>query len=198
LYGIGFQYSNLDYPFNPSRGWDLHARLGIGSRKIRRNSAIPDQAYEGVDMNSTKMQSIAGISFFQPLVGRFVLHLSARSGILRADHLFENELYRLGGINSLRGVDENSIYASAYGFGTIETRFLFERNSALFIFIDGGYYEKALEDEQTTDIPFGFGAGLQLRTGAGIFLLNYALGRQFDNPINIGKAKIHLSYVNRF
>ena len=127
-----------------------------------------------------------------------MFHLLARAGYLRNDHLFENELFRLGGIHSLRGVDENSIYASAYGLGTLETRFLFEQNSAVYLFLDGGYYEKALSTQFSSDLPLGFGAGIQVQTGAGIFSLNYALGRQFDNPVNIGDAKIHLGYVNRF
>jgi len=124
LYGLGIRYNNLDYPFNPSRGWDIHARLGIGSRKIRKNSSIAEQAYEDVDLNTTKIKSTARLSFFQPLAGRFVLHLSVRSGILRTDHLFENELFRLGGINSLRGVDENSILTSTFTIGTLEFRYL--------------------------------------------------------------------------
>jgi len=198
LYGLGLRYSSLDYPLNPSRGWDIEAGLGMGSRRIRKNSSLPQQVYEGVDLNTTKLRSTARISFFQPLAGRFVLHLSGKAGYLRNDYLFENELFRLGGMNSFRGVDENSILASGYGFGTFETRFLFEQGSAIYLFLDGGYYEKALEDEFVSDTPLGFGAGLQLNTAAGIFLLNYALGRQFDNPLNIGKAKIHIGYQNRF
>jgi outer membrane protein assembly factor BamA len=196
LYGFGVYYSSLDYSLNPSAGWDIDASLGIGSKIIRKNSAISELAYEGVDLNTTKIQSTAIISFYQPLAGSFVLHLSTRAGLLRNDHLFENELFRLGGINSLRGLEENSVYASSYWTGTIETKFLFDQGSAMFLFFDGGYYERA--DDFTSDYPIGFGAGLQLRTAAGIFMLNYALGRQFNNPINIGEAKIHIGYLNRF
>jgi hypothetical protein len=48
------------------------------------------------------------------------------------------------------------------------------------------------------DYPLGFGAGINMQTRAGIFSLNYALGKQFDNPINVGNAKIHIGYINRF
>ena len=198
LYGLGIQYNNLDYYFNPLQGWDIRARLGVGSKKIHRNPALPDALYESVRETSTQMRGRAEIRFFQSLGGRFTLHVASRTGYIRNDDLFANELFRLGGIKTLRGVDENSIFASFYSLGTLETRFLFERNSSFFLFFDGGYYEASIKDDFVADFPLGFGAGINMQTRAGIFSLNYALGKQFDNPINIGNAKIHIGYVNRF
>jgi outer membrane protein assembly factor BamA len=198
LYGLGIQYNNLDYYFNPLQGWDIQARLGLGSKKIHRNPALPDPVYETVRETSTQMKGRAEIRFFQSLGGRFTLHVAGRTGYIRNDDLFANELFRLGGIRTLRGVDEHSIFASFYSLGTLETRFLFERNSSFFLFFDGGYYEKSIKDDFVADFPLGFGAGINLQTRAGIFSLNYALGKQFDNPINIGNAKIHVGYINRF
>jgi len=198
LYGLGIQFNNLDYYFNPLQGWDIRSRVGIGSKKIHRNPALPDQVYESVRETSTQLKGTAEIRFFQSLGGRFTLHVASRTGYIMNDDLFANELFRLGGIKTLRGVDENSIYASFYSLGTIETRFLFERNSSVFLFFDGGYYEQSLADDFVADFPLGFGAGINMQTRAGIFSLNYALGKQFDNPVNIGNAKIHIGYINRF
>ncbi len=198
LYGLGIQFNNLDYYFNPLQGWDIRSRLGIGSKKIQRNPALPEEVYESVMETSTQLKGTADIRFFQSLGGRFTFHVASRSGYIRNDDLFANELFRLGGIKTLRGVDENSIFASFYSLGTLETRFLFERNSSVFLFVDGGYYEQSLAHEFVADFPLGFGAGINMQTRAGIFSLNYALGKQFDNPINIGNAKIHIGYINRF
>jgi outer membrane protein assembly factor BamA len=198
LYGLGIQFNNLDYYFNPLQGWDIQSRVGIGSKKIHPNPALPDQVYESVRETSTQLKGTAEIRFFQSLGGRFTLHVANRTGYIMNDDLFVNELFRLGGIKTLRGVDENSIYASFYSLGTIETRFLFERNSSVFLFFDGGYYEQSLADDFVADFPLGFGAGINMQTRAGIFSLNYALGKQFDNPVNIGNAKIHIGYINRF
>jgi len=198
LYGLGIQFNNLDYYFNPRQGWDIRSRLGIGSKKVRRNPALPEQVYESVRETSTQMKGTAEVRFFQSLGGRFTLHLGSRTGYIRNDDLFANELFRLGGIRTLRGVDEHSIFASFYSLGTLETRFLFEQNSSVFLFVDGGYYEQSLADDFEADYPLGFGAGINMQTRAGIFSLNYALGKQFDNPINVGNAKIHIGYINRF
>jgi len=198
LYGLGIQYRNLDYLYNPGRGWDIHASLGIGTRKIRKNPAFPDKVYDQVNMSSTKIKGSSDIGYHLPLAAKFSIYLASRTGYLYNRDLFENELFRLGGIHTLRGVDENSIFASFYSLGTIETRYRFEQNSAFFLFLDGGYYEKDLPDDFTSDFPFGFGMGMNLATRAGIFSLVYALGKQFDNPVNIGRAKIHFGYLNRF
>jgi outer membrane protein assembly factor BamA len=198
LYGLGIQFNNLDYYFNPLKGWEIKSRLGIGSKKIRRNPALPETVYEQVRETSTQLKGTAEIRFFQSLGGRFTLHLACRAGYIRNDDLFANELFRLGGIKTLRGVDEQAIFASLYTLGTVEVRFLFERNSSVFLFADGGYYEKNLPDDFVADDPLGFGAGINMSTRAGIFSLNYALGQQFDNPLNIRDAKIHVGYINRF
>ncbi len=198
LYGLGIQFNNLDYYFNPLQGWDISSRFGIGSKRIRQNPSLPEQVYESVQEISTQLKGTADIRFFQSLGSRFTLHVASRSGYVRNDDLFANELFRLGGIKTLRGVDENSLFASFFCLGTLETRFLFERNSSVFLFVDGGYYEQSLADDFVADFPLGFGAGINMQTRAGIFSLNYALGKQFDNPINIGNAKIHIGYINRF
>jgi hemolysin activation/secretion protein len=111
---------------------------------------------------------------------------------------FENELYRFGGANTLRGFDENIFYASIYSIQNAEIRYLFERNSAFYLFWNGAYYYKIVTQQITEDFPWGFGVGMDFQTKAGIFSLSYALGKQFDNPIGIRTAKIHFGYISRF
>jgi hemolysin activation/secretion protein len=114
------------------------------------------------------------------------------------ENLFENELFRLGGIRNMRGMDENSVTASSFFLGSLEFRYLFEEQSNLFLFFDGGYYQKNIPAALTEDTPIGFGVGMNLQTRAGIFTISYAMGRQFDNPLNIGNAKVHIGYIQRF
>jgi outer membrane protein assembly factor BamA len=198
LYGLGLNISRLDYMFNPRRGVMARADLALGSKKIRKISNVNDAAYQDVDLNSTQFQVETEVSVFFPLGARWAIHTRNMSGHIQNQRLFENELFRLGGIHNIRGVDENSIYASSYTLGTLEVRFLFERSSNLYLFFDGGYYRKEIPEDRLDDTPISFGAGINLQTRAGIFTINYAVGRQFGNPVNIGNAKVHLGYVNRF
>ena len=47
---------------------------------------------------------------------------------LQSENMFKNELFRIGGLKTLRGFDEESITASFYNIATLEWRFLFEQN----------------------------------------------------------------------
>lgn len=109
--------------------------------------------------------------------------------------IFKNELYRIGGLSTLRGFDEESIYASEYLIGSSEIRFLFEENSAFFAFYDQAYYKSI---DVKNDNPAGFGAGIEFQTKAGIFTFSYALGSQLGNSVQFKTARVHFGFVNRF
>lgn len=198
LYGAGIFLNRLDYFFNPRRGIFLEADLSIGTKKIRKSPEINKDVYEGLDLSTTKTILDGKVSFFIPLGTRFTMQIRTISGHILNEHLFENEMYRLGGIHNLRGVDENSILASSYIIGTLELRYLFEEQSNLFLFFDQGYYQKNLSSGLLEDTPLGFGSGMNLQTRAGIFTIIYAMGQQFNNPLNIGNAKVHFGYTSRF
>ena len=198
LYGAGIKFSKLDYQFNPRRGFSIRGDASIGSKKIKKDPEINSDVYANVDLSTTKTILTSGIYLYLPMGRNFVFHIRNLNGFMLNKNLFENELFRLGGIQTLRGMDENSVTASSYIIGSLELRYLFEEQSNLFLFFDGGYWRKDITTGITEDTPFGFGAGMNLQTRAGIFTISWALGSQFDNPINIGNAKVHIGYIQRF
>ena len=197
-YGAGIKFRKLDYMFNPRKGIFIEGDISIGSKKIKKNPDINNDVYTDLDLTTTKSVLTSGIYVYFPLGSNFVVHLKNLNGFMYNENLFENELFRLGGIRNLRGMDENSITASSYILGSLEFRYLFEEQSNLFLFFDGGYYQKKISSGITEDTPIGFGAGMNLQTRAGIFTIIYAMGRQFDNPVNIGNSKVHIGYISRF
>jgi len=198
LYGAGIKFNRLDYIFNPRKGIFLEGDMSVGSKKIKKNPDINDDVYEDLDLTTTKTVLTSGIYVYIPMGGNFVTHIKNLNGFMFNENLFENELFRLGGIRNLRGVDENSITASTFILGSLEFRYLFEEQSNLFLFVDGGYYQNKISSGEKEDTPLGFGAGMNLQTRAGIFTISYAMGRQFDNPVNIGNSKVHIGYIQRF
>ncbi len=99
---------------------------------------------------------------------------------------------------TLRGFDEESIFASSYVVGTIEYRFLLEENSWFFAFTDFAWYENNSKDAWDTDTPYGFGTGVTFETKAGIFALTYALGSRYGQPIELRSGKIHVGFIGLF
>jgi hypothetical protein len=80
----------------------------------------------------------------------------------------------------------------------LEYRVLLEENSAVYVFADQAWYEKKGESGFVTDHPLNFGAGFNFQTRAGVFTFNYALGKQFENPILVRNGKVSFGFRNLF
>ena len=198
LYGFGYKMQRLDYRLNPRKGFDLYAEASAGSKKIIPDASVEESRYDGLKRNSFQLNAVLKAAYFIPIPNRSTIKISFNGGYMRSENLFESEAFRIGGLKTLRGFDEESIYATLFGIGTIEYRFLLDPNSYLFAFFDGAYYENRATNKRITDRPFGFGLGISFFTKIGVFSLNYALGRQFNNPIDFRAGKIHFGVVSYF
>ena len=87
----------------------------------------------------------------------FLTHLELDT--YHAPSIYQNELYRFGGTNSLRGFNEESIFATTKTILTFEYRFLLDQNSAVFAFFNQGFYENTSLN-YVKDMPYGFGFGI--------------------------------------
>lgn len=198
-YGLTLQRSQVDYLLNPTKGFIIRANGNVGLKTIARNDSLEELnpgIYDAVVLRSTQYQMEASADFYLPIGKRNTINLAFNGGHLFNPNMFRNEMFRIGGIHTLRGFDEEAIFASAFGIFTMEYRFLPEQNSNFYAFIDYGYYERREKDVFLADRPYGFGVGVRFDTKAGIFSVNYALGRQSGNPILFRAAKIHFGFVN--
>ena len=196
-YGVGVSIEQLDYRLNPRKGIKLDLDGAIGNKKVTSDELIEDEIQQNVT-RSTQFDLTGNIDQFVPLGGRSTIRFAVKGGWMINDDLYENELYRIGGIKSLRGTDEESIFASAYAIGTVEYRFIYETNANFYLFFDGAYWENQSLDITLSDTPIGFGAGTSFETKAGIFSLSYALGKQFDAPIQLNAGKVHFGFTSLF
>ena len=143
----------------------------VGTKQIHRNSAINNSLYNSIKLNTTQYKFTALLSFYIPLFTKSTIKLGLNAASLQGEDLFENELFRIGGLNTLRGFDEASIYASTYCIATVEYRYIFEQNSYLFAFWNGAYYESRTVGPFVHDNPYGFGVGVSFETKAEYFRL---------------------------
>lgn len=198
-YGIGLTFEKLDYRFNPHKGIAVNINAQTGNKVIKKNSKINDAAYNGLQLRSTQYQSDGDINVYLQIKGNNVLRIGAQYGtVFGSAPVFKNELFRIGGLRTLRGFDEESIYTSSYVIPTLEYRFLFSQNSNILLFAEGAWYENNSGSAYFSDQPYSFGAGINFDTKAGIFSLNYALGSQKGNGIDIRSGKIHFGLTALF
>lgn len=198
LYGIGYNDEHFDYKFNPRKGYSIKLSIGAGEKHIKKNAKINPELYSKTKLYSTQGEGKIELVYFLPVTDRTSVKIQNKSGYIYNKNLFENELFRLGGLKTIRGFNENAFMVSSYSIMTVEYRLLFEQNSCAYLFWDGAYYEKNIMTKFISDFPYGFGAGIDFETKAGIFTVNYGLGKQFNNPIDLRAAKIHFGYINRF
>lgn len=197
-YGIGGKWEKLDYRLNPRKGFSAEGAGGAGNKVITRNSKINKHVYDSLDLKTAQYNGEITADAYLPIAGRSVINFGAQAAYLYSPDIFQNELFRFGGLKSLRGFDEQSILASRYIIGKAELRYILEQNSYLFTFFNGAYYENHASNNFIHDTPYGFGAGITFETKLGIFSFNYALGKQFNNPVLFKNAKVHFGIVNYF
>lgn len=210
-FGLEFYYDNLDYKFNPRKGFESKLVASFALKRIRKNNAIlelenpSDTAfdygalYDTVVTNTFQYRFLAEHSHFFKLWKTSTLMARYRGGIiLSRDPIYENETYRIGGNKLLRGFDEEALLTTWYNVLTLEWRFLFGRNSYAYLFGDVAYVQRNTISSNFDDFPVGFGVGVALETKVGIFALSYALGTQQGNPILFNNSKVHFGYVYSF
>ncbi len=197
-YGLSFQYEKLDYRLNPRSGFSFETTASTGTRTITKNKAINPELYDSISLKSNEYHAEVTFDYYVPLSTRHVVNVGFKGAYQYSPDIFSNELYRFGGLKTLRGFDEESILASSYGIGKIEYRYLLEQNSYLFAFFNEAYYQNKSRNKNVHDTPYGFGSGITFETKLGIMSVSYALGKEFDNPIYFRNGKIHFGILNYF
>ncbi|MEY3194011.1 MAG: hypothetical protein RIQ78_107 [Bacteroidota bacterium] len=211
-FGLETSFTQLDYRFNPRKGWLATLKTVAGFSRVLRNAQIESltdpkdpsfrfgSLYDSVSQRSTRFRVEGQGAFYQPLFLRSTLKIGLRAGgVFSENPIFANEQYRLGGNKLLRGFDEESLQATRFAVATLEWRLLIGQNSFLSTFADGGYLENLTQLNRVLLHPLGFGAGLNFETRSGIFGITVAVGRR-DNgqAINFRATKFHLGYVSLF
>ena len=137
------------------------------------------------------------------LKGFQILNLNPKNSIFLKVHLEEiqsdqfllNELLRFGGITSVRGFRENSLFATRLGLLCSEYRYRLSPGLFVHSVMDTGYFQDAdIRDYQI----FGFGFGFGLRSNGGLLRLTYANGKTKNIPFDLSESKLHLSFTANF
>ncbi len=197
-YGWGYSYNSLSVKDLRDDGIRLLSEISIGNRKIRRNANLADSFYESLDTTTPFYQVEVDLTYQKRLNKSVSFYHRIRSGHQFNKNLFKNDLFRVGGLNSLRGFNENQFFGSNYILSNTEMRMYFESNSFLFLFSDQAFIVTKFGGETADNLPIGFGLGFQMTTKSGDFKFAYALGSAEDQPLNFNQSKIHFGIINRF
>ncbi|MEO6838921.1 MAG: hypothetical protein ABI261_05430 [Ginsengibacter sp.] len=209
--GIGYHFVNTNYRLNPRKGNEFDITTTAGIKKTTKNSNIvslkdpSDSAfnfnslYDSIKLKTYQFKIVASGAHYFPIGKSSTFKAALSVGVLESPQTFQNELFRIGGYQLLRGFDEESIYANRYGVFTAEYRYLVGINSYFFGFSDIGFTKtKFLNTEYSNSFISG-GIGLAFETKFGLLNLNFAVGKRNDENFNLRNAsKISFGYINYF
>lgn len=207
--GVGYDYNNTDFRFNPRKGNEFVITGTAGTKTIHKSNAILQlkdpgdpsynfaSLYDTVKLKAYQLRVISSAAHYIPLGQQSTLKLAANAGIYQSASYFRNEMFQIGGYKLMRGFDEGSQYVSQYVIGTAEYRYRLGLNSFLFVFTDGGWGKHLMEAKKQHSY-IGTGLGLSLETKAGIINLAGALGKRDDTQFNFRQFKIHIGFASYF
>jgi len=181
---------NLDKKTNPKQGFMFNTGLEIGRKESQ------DQSSEVI--NSTQYALNGELDLYKRIMSKSVIYFSINGAWLNNKMLYLNDLYRVGGLYSIRGFDEGAFYASKYIYTTIEWRFYTDNVSNFFVFYDQAYLNYTIVGGEFEDTPSGLGAGMEFMTNSGKFQLVYGLGKRDNQSFSFDSSKIHFGYTALF
>lgn len=161
----------------------INLSFGLGQRKTSNH-------VESQEFINLKLRQILKLS------KRQYAFVGLNAGYLNTNRFISNELFRFGGINSMRGFAENRFFTNFYGTLQTEYRFILGSNLYIHSVLDYGFYENEIDNFNENLYSIGMGFGLE--TQAGILRLIFANGGSSNQNIAFRNTQIHLKFISVF
>lgn len=176
---VDYQNSNFLFPEKSK----ISAKIGFGSRSSNLKSF--QQFFANIDVSH---------SLF--LNEKNCINIKSRNYYLQSNQYVINELYRFGGINSIRGFNENSLQANLFSSLLTEYRYVLAPSIYVHSIVDYGYYKDTVNSKSGGLLGLGFGFGLLTKNG--LFNIVYANGSTKDQTIKLSNSIVHIGFKSNF
>ena len=179
-----FDYSNSTFP----KKSNLSLMIGTGKRAT---SNLPETV-------ATSKQFYLNLKVMHNfyLNKKNCININYQNYYLKSDSYIVNELYRFGGINSIRGFAENSLQASFLNSIITEYRYIVSPELFINSILDYAYFQDNSSDLKGTLLGFGMGLGLQTKNG--LLRLAIANGSTKNQQIKFYNTIINICYNVKF
>ena len=179
---------------------------GVTFIKLQQNTLFPVKTFLNLDIGIGNRKTISKktrqvtlsnvINHLFYINQKNSIYLQNTTNVITSNTYLTNELFRFGGINSMRGFLENNIDASLVSILNTEYRLLLNQQTYLHSIIDLGYFENKSVDQK--EKLYSFGIGLGMSTKAGLLKFSIANGNIDGQAFKFSNAKIHLNLTSQF
>ena len=125
-----------------------------------------------------------------------VVNLKSQNFYLQSNSYIVNELYRFGGIQSIRGFNENSLQATTLISLQSEYRYILSSNVYFHSVLDYGFYQDQTNNVRENILGIGFGIGIKSKNG--LLNLIYANGSTKNQVIKLTNSVVQIKFVTNF
>lgn len=123
----------------------LQTELSSGKRKIQ-------------SIKTDQYRIYLSLEYLLPINSRNYLYLkNETNSLISRDSILVNELYRIGGVASIRGFNEDSILASSLNITNFEYRYSTNDSSYFYTIADLGFVKNGVDGLTDTLFSLGFG-----------------------------------------
>lgn len=184
FYTTGFEYTNFkidDFLFPEKTYFEI--KFGTGKR----------------ESNIENTNQFFGNLLFRHnlyLNDKNIINIKSQNFYLQSNTYLVNELFRFGGINSIRGFNENSLQGNLLTSILTEYRYVLSPSLYAHSIIDYGYFKDNTSNTSDTLLGLGFGIGLQTKNG--LFNLVYANGSTKEQTAKLSNSIVHISLKANF
>lgn len=185
------KFATLEYTFNQPKRDDIlfpiktnfKIKTGIGNRNTKLFAA--KQLFISTEISH---------NFY--MNEKNIINLKSLNGFLDSKNYLTNELFRFGGINNVRGFNENSLQGNL--FSTILTEYRYRITDNLYInsILDYGYFRDTSNSIDGKLFSFGIGAGILTKNG--LLKLIYANGSTSNHNRQLKNSIVHISLSVNF
>lgn len=177
FFGFQFQYRTPKNDFFLNDKFYLEISPTFGKRTTDNES-------------SSQLKIETSVSYIWDLNLRNSIYIKNKIGYLNSDSFIDNELFRIGGANTIRGFNEQSIFTNKYTYTNLEYRFLSSEKSYLYTITDIG----VINNKNI----IGLGIGYLFNTNDSQINLSLSIGKEESQSINFKKSKLIISWINSF
>ncbi|HTP12127.1 MAG TPA: POTRA domain-containing protein [Bacteroidota bacterium] len=189
--GLTLSYDTRSDPLTPLAGLYYHTEYDMGTKQT------DGSAYFSPGSSSIRKILMDLDYYIEPIAAQVVaaeLHMQD----FRSSSVELGDLFRLGGAGTLRGYREGQFLGSTIVWSNLEYRFMVERRSYLYGFLDAGYIVNPdiplIGLHRSEQTKLGYGLGIRLDSSLG--LVGVSVG--FGEGDTFSTAKLHLRLINAF
>jgi len=183
FFGLTYNHNFLKSDLNFDKTLSFKTNLSIGTKKLG-----------SIKTNQYSLTYTATYLF--PFNYKNAIFFKNKGAFLVSNSYLTNELFRIGGFNTIRGFKEESIFASKYSVLNIEYRYKTNLSAYLYSITDFGIIINPFLPKNLN--LYSVGIGYKFLTKMGVLNLSYSLGKSSNQPLKIKNSLLNINIKSIF